>query len=257
MSDDAEACSVGSADHELFRRLRRAPQGSPHRRRLRNHAIHTHLPLVHRCVNDVGPRREVHEDVVQVGTIGLIHAVDRFDPERGVGFHAYARPTIHGEILRYFRDRDPAIRLPRRHHEISRAVRSSREHMRHRLGHEPSLADLAQFLGIAVAEVEGALAAETACTVRSLDALTIDPDDGQRRARQPGRLDADLEAVTDHEALRQCLARLQSEERQIISLLFWSELTQDQVAARLGRSQMYVSRTLRRATGHLRQMLNS
>ena len=255
MSDYAEACSASSTDRELFRRLRREPQGSQHARRLRHHAIHTHLPLVHRCVNDVGPRRELRDDIVQVGTIGLIHAVDRFDPERGVGFHAYARPTIHGEILRYFRDRDTAIRLPRRHHDITRAVRSSREHVRHDLGREPTLPDLARFLGLEVRAVEEALAVEAACAVRSLDAYPVDDAPGRHRA--PGGLHAELEAVTDQEALRQCLARLVPEERRIVSLLFWDELSQDQVAGLLGHSQMHVSRTLRRAIAHLRAMLNS
>lgn len=254
MSEDSDACGTDSADHELFRRLRREPQGSPHRRQLRNQAIHTHLPLVHRCVHDVHPRREVHDDVMQVGTIGLINAVDRFDPDRGVGFHAYARPTIRGEILHYFRDRDGAIRLPRRHHEITRAVRSSREHVTHHLGREPHLADLAHFLGLPVRDVEGALAAEAACSVRSLDVLMVDTGD---RDRQPGRLDGDLEAVTDHEALRQCLARLMPEERRILQLLFWNDLTQDQAAILVGRSQMHVSRTVRRALARLREMLNS
>lgn len=254
MSQDAEACSAGSADHELFRRLRREPQGSPHRRHLRNQAIRTHLPLVHRCVNDVHPRREVREDVVQVGTIGLIKAVDRFDPDRGVGFHAYARPTIRGEILHYFRDREGSLRLPRRHHDLSHAVRSCREHVRNSLGREPNLADLAAFLSVPVADVEAALAAEAACSVRSLDVLMADAGD---RDRQPGRLDVRLEAVTDHEALQQCLAQLAPEERQIIQLLFWNDLTQDQVAVHLGRSQMYVSRSVRRATARLREMLSS
>lgn len=254
MSEDVEACSASSVDRELFRRLRSEPRGSAHRRHLRNHAIRTHLPLVHRCVHDVHPRREVHDDVVQVGTIGLINAVDRFDPDRGVGFHAYARPTIRGEILHYFRDRDGAIRLPRRHHDITRAVRSSREHMMHRLGREPAVADLAHFLDIPVDDVESALAAETACAVRSLDVLMVDTAD---RDRQPGSLDADLEAVTDYEALRQCLARLTPDERRIIHLLFWRELTQDQAALVVGRSQMHVSRTMRRATARLNEMLNS
>ena len=254
MSERAGACSSGSADREFFRRLQREPVGSPHRRHLRNQAIQAHLRLVHRCVNEVAPRREVRDDVIQVGTIGLIHAVDRFDPERGVGFHAYAKPTIRGEILRYFRDRDGAIRLPRRHHDITRAVRSCREHIRHDLGREPNLRDLAHFLGLPVADVEAALAAEAACAVRSLD-LPVTEDD--RGPIQPGGLDAQLEAVTDHEALRQCLIRLLPEERRVIDLLFWNELTQDQVAVLLGRSQMYVSRTLRRATGHLRELLSS
>ncbi|MGN6161499.1 MAG: sigma-70 family RNA polymerase sigma factor [Marmoricola sp.] len=241
-------------DLDLFTLLAQEPSASARHHQLREEAIRRHLPLVHWCVNDFGPRRDLRDDIVQVGTIGLIHAVDRFDPHRGVAFPAFARPTIKGEILRYFRDRDPAIRLPRRYHDITHAVRSSREHVQHDLGREASLGDLAAFLDLPLADVETAFAAESACAVRSLDYADADP---WGRPLHYGAVDAQLEAVPDHQALRESLWRLSRDERTVIAMLFWHGLTQDQAAAHLGKSQMYVSRTLRRASRHLRELLSS
>lgn len=243
-----------SDDHELFIQLRDERTDARLRHQLRDEAIRRHLPLVHWCVQDFGARRDVREDIVQVGTIGLIHAVDRFDPDRGVGFPAFARPTIRGEILRYFRDRDRAIRLPRRYHDITHAVRASQEHLQHDLGREPDLGDLAHFLGISIIEVETAFAAEAECSVRSLDQGDTD---ALGRPLTYGALDPRLESVADHHALRQSLWQLPAEERAVIDMLFWKGLTQAQAAAHLGKSQMYVSRTLRRASRHLRDLLSS
>lgn len=243
-----------SNDHDLFTRLRDAAADPARRHRLREEAIHLHLPLVHWCVNDFDPRLDVRDDIVQVGRVGLINAVDRFDPCRGVAFPAFARPTINGEILRYFRDRDCAIRLPRRHRDITHAVRSSREHVQRSLGREPKLADLAHFLGIPLVEVEAAFAAERACSVRSLDQPHTD---SRGRAMLYGALDADLEAVPEHHALREAISRLPADERLAVQLHYWQGLTQDQIAARLGRSQMYVSRTLGRASRRLHELLTA
>lgn len=243
-----------TSDQDLFRCLRDQSLDPARRHRVREEAIQRHLPLVHWCVNDFGPRLDIREDVVQVGRIGLIHAVDRFDPGRGVAFPTFARPTINGEILRYFRDRDCAIRLPRRYRDITHAVRSSREHVQRKLGREPKLSDLAHFLDIPVSEVEAAFAAEAACSVRSLD----QPDtDSWGRPLHYGALDPDLEAVPEHQALRESILRLSTDERVVINLHYWHGLTQDQIAARLGRSQMYVSRTLRRANRTLYELLTA
>lgn len=243
-----------AADHDLFKCLRDVSLDPARRRRLRDEAIQRHLPLVVWCVNDFGPRHDVREDILQVGRMGLIHAVDRFDPARGVTFPTFARPTINGEILRYFRDRDCAIRLPRRYRDITHAVRSSQEHLMRSLGREPKLEDLAHFLGIPLADVEAAFAAEKACSVRSLDQPRHDADG---RPLHYGALDPDLEAVPEHHALRQSVSLLSSEERLVIRLHYWQGLTQDQIAARLGRSQMHVSRTLRRASRRLHELMTA
>lgn len=239
---------------DLFLRMRDASLDSAGRHRLREEAIHRHLPLVVWCVNDFDPRLDVREDIVQVGRIGLIHAVDRFDPARGVAFPTFARPTINGEILRYFRDRDCAIRLPRRYRDITTAVRSSQEHLQRKLGREPKLSDLAHFLKIPVDDVEAAFAAEAACSARSLDQPHTD---SSGRPLQYGALDPDLEAVPERHALRESVLRLSVDERLVIRLHYWQGLTQDQIAARLGRSQMYVSRTLRRASRQLHELLTA
>jgi len=254
MSRERTVTIVDDDGLPLFFLLRDEPPESERHARLREEAIRRHLPLVHWCVKDFRPRRDLHDDIVQVGTIGLFHAVDRFDPGRGVEFPTFARPTIRGEILRYFRDRHGAIRLPRRYHEITHAVRSSEEHVQHDLGRQATLGDLAKFLGIPVHEVEAAFAAESACSVRSLDQAATDL---WGRPLPCGALDARLEAVPDHHALLESMWRLTVEERSVIAMLFWDGLTQDQVAAHLGRSQMHVSRTLRRASCRLRRLLSS
>lgn len=241
-------------DQDLFMWLRDESLDPARRRQVRAEAIERHLPLVQWCVNDFDPRLDVREDIVQVGRVGLIHAVDRFDPVRGVAFPTFARPTINGEILRYFRDRDCAIRLPRRYRDITHAVRSCREHVQRTLGREPRLDDLAHFLGLPISKVEAAFAAEEACSVRSLDQPQDDP---RGRPLHYGALDPDLEAVPEHQALRESLLRLSADERLVINLHYWHGLTQDQIAARLGRSQMYVSRTLRRANRTLHELLTA
>jgi RNA polymerase sigma-B factor len=241
-------------DQDLFMSLRDESLDQAQRHRMREVAIQRHLPLVLWCVNDFDPRLDVREDIVQVGRIGLIHAVDRFDPARGVAFPTFARPTINGEILRYFRDRDCAIRLPRRYRDITHAVRSCREHVQRTLGREPKLADLARFLDLPISEVETAFAAEAACSVRSLDQPHTD---SSGRPLHYGALDPDLEAVPEHQALRESILRLSVDERIVINLHYWQGLTQDQIAARLGRSQMYVSRTLRRANHALHTLLTA
>lgn len=241
-------------DQRLFRCLRDDSLDPARRHQLRAEMIQRHLPLVHWCVNDFDPRFDVRDDIVQVGRIGLIHAVDRFDPDRGVAFPTYARPTINGEILRYFRDRDCAIRLPRRYRDITHAVRSCREHLQRSLGREPKLIDLAHFLGIPITDVEAAFAAESACSVRSLDQPQTD---SWGRPLHYGALDPELEAVAEHHALRESLVRLTADERLVVHLHYWQGMTQDQIAARLGKSQMYVSRTLRRANLRLKDLLSA
>lgn len=241
-------------DRDLFRCLRDAALDPARRHRLRDEAIHRHLPLVHWCVKDFDPRLDVREDVLQVGRIGLIHAVDRFDPTRGVAFPTFARPTINGEILRYFRDRDCTIRLPRRYRDITHAIRSSHEHLVRSLGREPKVDDLAHFLGVPISEIEAAFAAEHACSVRSLDQPHSDPSG---RPVHYGALDPELEAVPEHHALRESVSLLSPDERLVIHLHYWQGLTQDQIAAVIGRSQMYVSRTLKRASRRLYELLTS
>lgn len=241
-------------EEDLFVRLRDASADPALRERLREEAICLHLPLVRWCVRDFAPRFDVRDDVIQVGRIGLINAVDRFDPSRGVAFRTFARPTINGEILRYFRDRDCVIRLPRRYREITHAVRASREHLQLRLGREPKLADLAHFLAIPLRDVEAAFAAERACAARSLDQPSTD---ARGRPMEHGTLDADLEAVAERHALWEAILRLPTDERVVIHLHYWQGLTQDQIAGRLGRSQMYVSRVLRRASRRLHELLTA
>lgn len=203
-----------------------------------------HLPLVHACVRELAPHPTQREDVTQAGTLGLIYAVDHFDPHRGVAFSTYAWPHIRGGMLHYLRDCKPSVRIPRRYREVCQKIRANQERLRQSLGHEPSLSDFADALGIRLCEVEAAARAEIACSVRSLDL-----NDG-------GLPDVSLETLAERTSLRDAIAQLSTEEQQIVAMTFWDGLTQQQAAALIGRSQMHVSRTLRRATDRLKEALS-
>jgi len=233
----------------LFDELRDPNLDPARRQRLRSYAIERHLPLVDRCVSEIRPRPDVLEDAIQVGRIGLIYAVDRFDPARGTAFPVFARPTIVGEVLHYFRDRDTSIRVPRRHYDLAHRARAHHDQVRHSLGHEPTLSDLAAFLHVAPHELSAAFAAEEACIPRSLDSVQH-PD-------ELVTLDPLLEQMPDHIDLGNYVALLPRTEREVLLLHVVNEMTQQQVGLRLGLTQMQVSRAAQRAIRHLKALIDS
>lgn len=210
----------------------------------RERQICEHLPLVRRCTGDLRVPASLREDLLQVGVIGLIYAIDHFDPSRGVGFTAYARPHIRGAMFRYLRDCVPHIRVPRRYQEICRAVHASRERLRQSLGHEPNLNTLAQALDLSVDEVRTAIHATVACSVRPLEPR----DEGWPEANDDG-------ALAEAAAVRHAVAQLDHESQRILLLTFWDGCSQQQVAERIGRSQVHVSRRLRQCLIQLRGVL--
>lgn len=237
----------GSDVGDLFTCLRDASLDPSRRRRFRDAAVERHLSLVDRCALDLNIGGHDREDLIQAGRVGLIHAVDRFDPERGIPFVGFARPTITGEMLRYLRDHRSTVRLPRRHHNITHASRASRDHLRHTLRGTPDNAAYAEFLGLSVNDVDAAFAAEAACTVLPLESGDENPRDRC--------LDRYLESTPERIDLERSIAGLPVNERRVIALHIYEELTQQQVAARLNMSQVQVSRTLQRAIRHLRKQL--
>ena len=207
--------------------------------------MHLHLPLVEHCARRFRNRGEPHEDLVQVGTIGLIKAVDRFETDRGVEFSTYATPTIIGEIKRYFRDKGWAIRVPRRLQELRMQITATTAELTQKLGRSPTPRELAEVIGCSVEEIIEGMESSNAYSTLSLDASGDSSDDGP-----PSLLDAlgvddhNLEHVEIRESLKPLLEGLDPREKRILLLRFFKNMTQSQIAEEIGVSQMHVSRLL-------------
>jgi RNA polymerase sigma-B factor len=223
--------------------------GDPGYGPLRQSVVESHLPLVHHLAQRFRGRGEPYDDLVQVGTIGLLHAVDRFDPERG-SFAAFAVPTIVGEIRRHFRDRGWAMRIPRRVQDLGRRVSEARETLTHRLDRSPTVREIAAHLEVDPDLVLEALETAGAYVTVPLPS-SADESDRMVRAFE----DAGLELVEQREVLRPLLARLPLRERRILGLRFGRGLSQSQIAQEVGVSQMHVSRLLAKSLAALRSGL--
>ena len=231
--------------------LARLRPDDPARPTLRSRVVEAHLPLVKHLAGRYRHRGEPLEDLVQVGTIGLIHAVDRFDPDRGVELASYATPIILGEIRRHFRDRSGAVRVPRRLRELSAAMTPARAELTHQLGRSPTVAELTAHLGESEETILDALEAGRAHLVAPIG--TDEP--GPELAERLGENDEALAGVDDRETLRPLLSRLPSREKQILALRFLRGMSQAQIAEELGISQMHVSRLLSRTVAELTEGL--
>jgi len=231
---------------EDLRTLVSMPAGDPGRAELRDRVVESHLGLVERLARRYTDRGEPYDDLVQVGTIGLLKAVDRYDPEMGPSFAAYAVPTILGEIRRHFRDRGWAVRVPRRLQELTRTIAAARATLTQELGRAPTVDELAERAGVdADAVLEGLESAGAYSTVP----LDDDPDSG---GAYLGFDDSALEGVENREALRPLLVALPARERRILALRFVRGMSQSQIASEVGISQMHVSRLLARTLETLR-----
>ena len=209
------------------------------------------MPLVRALATRYAGRGEALEDLVQVGSIGLIKAVDRFDIDRGVDISSYAVPTIVGEIRRHFRDKAWAMHVPRRLKELS--VRLSRvlDQLTNELGRSPTIAELAKAVDVEEEDVIDALDSTNAYSTRSLQAPFEDGGDDYL-ADKLGTDDAGFAEVEDGAFVAAGLDALDERERRIVELRFFEEMTQSQIAAEIGISQMHVSRLLRHALATMR-----
>ena len=217
----------------------------------REQALVELMPLVRALASRYSGRGEPLEDLVQVGSVGLIKAVDRFDVDRGVEFSSYAVPTIVGEIRRHFRDKAWAMHVPRRLKELS--VRLSRvlDELTTELGRSPTIAELAEAVGVEEEEVIDALDSSHAYSTRSLHA-PFDDEGDESLADRLGMEESGYVDVEDSSLVDAGLDALDDRERRIVELRFFHEMTQSQIAAELGISQMHVSRLLRRALAGMR-----
>ena len=242
---------------ELFARLSELPADDPSRARLRDELVEQHLPLVEYLARRFRNRGEPLDDLVQVATIGLIKSVDRFDLERGVEFSTYATPTIVGEIKRHFRDKGWAIRVPRRLQELKLSLTKATSELSQRNGRSPTVAELAQHLGLTEEEILEGLESANAYSAVSLDAPDGGDDDSPSVSDSLGITDDALEGVEYRESLKPLLEKLPAREKKILLLRFFGGMTQSQIAAELGISQMHVSRLLARTLAQLREGLLS
>ncbi|MGI8610382.1 MAG: SigB/SigF/SigG family RNA polymerase sigma factor [Candidatus Dormibacteria bacterium] len=237
----------------MFRRFQQT--GDP---AARQQLVDAYTNLVYFLARKFAGRGEPLEDIVQVGFVGLLMAIERFDADRGLEFTTFATPTIAGEIKRYFRDKSWAVRIPRRLQEINQRSRVTGERLQHELGRQPSVQELADALGLSTEEVLEAYEAGPAQQTVTLDGTSDGLDDGSEGRSLGERLgadDANLERVETRELLGRAMEHLTPRERQIMYLRFVDELPQSEVAKRLGISQMHVSRLQRNAVEHLRLQL--
>lgn len=242
--------------NELFRRLKQAPAGSPEHEELRNRLVQLHLPLVEHLAKRFQNRGEPFDDLMQVGSIGLIKSVDRFDTERQVEFSTYATPTIVGEIKRYFRDKGWAIRVPRRLQELRISLGKASADLTQELGRSPTISEVSQRLGISTEEVVEGLESANAYSTLSLDAPEPGEPAGPTMGDALGDEDEALIGVEYRESLKPLLAELPQREKRILLLRFFRGMTQSQIAADVGISQMHVSRVLARTLAQLRERLH-
>jgi RNA polymerase sigma-B factor len=221
----------------------------------RDSLVHLHLPLVEHCARRFRNRGEPFEDLVQVGTIGLIKSIDRFDTDRGVEFSTYATPTIIGEIKRYFRDKGWAIRVPRRLQELRMQITATSAELTQTLGRSPTPRELAEAIGCTVEEIVEGIESSNAYSTLSLDASDDGDDAGGSMLDALGVDDEGLEHVEIRESLKPLLDELDPREKKILLLRFFKNMTQSQIAEEIGVSQMHVSRLLTRTLDQLRASL--
>jgi RNA polymerase sigma-B factor len=218
---------------------------------LREELVGVHLPLVEYLARRFRNRGEPLEDLIQVGTIGLLKAIDRFDLDREVEFSTYATPTIVGELKRHFRDKGWAVRVPRRLQELNLSLNKVVAELSQEVGRSPTIAEIAAKVHLSEEEVLEGLDTSNAYAVISLDA-PAGGDDTPSVSEHIGVEDESLEALEYRAALGPLIAGLPERERRILYLRFFGAMTQSQIAARLGISQMHVSRLLNRTLAALR-----
>jgi len=238
---------------DLVRELRQTEEQG-----LREYLIGKHVGLVRHVAKGYRQSGEAFEDLVGVGMVGLINAVDRFDPDRGTRFATFAVPTIKGEIRRHFRDRGWGMRVPRRIQELVHKIKRAAERLGQERGRSPTYAELAAALNVTEEQVVEAVEASTQYDLLSTDSLSSNIGDGESELssqEREGALDPDLESVGDRQAIKSALSKLPDRERMIIILRYYQDLSQTEIARRLEISQMHVSRLQHRALGRLREIL--
>ena len=238
----------------LHRRYRETTDPAE-KERIRAQLVDAYHDFVYFLARKFANRGEPLDDIVQVGYLGLIKAIERFDPDLGYEFTTFATLTVAGEIKRYFRDKGTAIRFPRRLQELHQAVVRVNEQMKGELNREPTVAELAERLGVSPDDVTEAMEMGPAYMPISLDqpVSSADGQDNRAVAEQLGGPDAELERVEMRDVLDRAMEHLTPRERAIMAMRFYEQMSQSEIAKRLGISQMHVSRLQRAALEQLRR----
>ncbi len=221
--------------------------------KLRDELIEAHLGLAEYLARRFANRGEPLDDLVQVASMGLVKAVDRFEPERGLEFSTYATHTVVGELKRHFRDKGWAVRVPRRMQELHLRLAGLVSGLNQDLGRSPTVAEIAQAAGVSEEEVLEALEAGNAYRFASIDAPAPGSDDGGSLASTLGAEDESMVDVEHRVSLSPLIAQLPERQQRILHYRFVEGLTQSEIAGRLGISQMHVSRLLARSLAELRR----
>ena len=239
-------------DHAVARLFRRAHGGDE---AAREALVERFLPLARSLARRYIRSSESADDLVQVASLALVKAVDRFDADRDVAFSTFAVPTILGELKRHFRDTAWAVHMPRSLSEGALRVEKTERELSNQTGHRPSVAEIAEAMGEDLEWVVNVLDASRAHDALSLDAKVDTPDgDGETLAGTLGDEDDRFDYVEERDAVAGSLGELTERERRVLELRFGQELTQSQIAERIGVSQMQVSRILRRTLDRLRTL---
>lgn len=227
---------------ELFRRFKEEGDMDA-----REKLVMSHLNLVRFIANKFKNRGEPIDDLIQVGYLGLLKAIDRFDPSRGLEFTTFATPTIMGEIKRHFRDKGWSVRVPRRLQELSAKVNQATDTLTSQLQRSPTIAEIADYLDATVDEVLEAMESSSAYSSVSLEAPSgADDDDTPSVIDRYATDDSDLAFTDDRIIIEEALASFSPRERDVIEMRFLKGMTQIEIAEKLGISQVQVSRLLRR-----------
>ncbi|MEC3978856.1 SigB/SigF/SigG family RNA polymerase sigma factor [Amycolatopsis sp. H20-H5] len=234
----------------LFAELAELDPGDRRREGIRDDLVRAHLDLARNLARKFRNRDEAMDDLVQIATVGLIHAVDRFDPSHGTDFLAFAVPTISGELRHHFRDNSWSVRVPRRLKELNANIAAARDELTTRLSRAPKPSEIAAHLDVPLEEVYEGLRAGQGRYGASLDNLLENSPHAGFGAR-----DANLDQAELREALRPMLDSLPERERKIVALRFGSGMSQSDIARRVGVSQMQVSRLLTSTLEKLREGL--
>jgi RNA polymerase sigma-B factor len=254
----AASSSTPRPSREELRALHRRYRDSAdpaERDRIREQLVAAYHDFVYFLARKFQNRGEPLDDIVQVGYLGLIKAIERFDPDLGYEFTTFATLTVAGEIKRHFRDKGTAIRFPRRLQELHQSAVRVNEQMKNELGREPTVAELAERLGVAPEDVTEAMEMGPAQTPLSLDQTlgSADGEPGRAIAESIGDEDPELNRVEMRDLLNRAMEHLTPRERSIMAMRFYEQMSQSEIARRLGISQMHVSRLQRAALEQLRQ----
>jgi RNA polymerase sigma-B factor len=252
-SPSRAAKEADAAAKALIAALADLPADSPDRPRVRQRLIEAYLPLAEHLARRFRNRGEPLDDLVQVASLALVKSVDGYDHGRGAAFTSYAIPMILGELKRHFRDKGWNVRVPRRLQELRLDLGKAVGDLAQQLGHSPTVPELAAHCGVSEDEVIEAMESGHAYRALSLHAPVAGDETGTELADMIGGLDPDLENVENRESLRPLIAKLPVREQRIIVMRFFGNMTQSQIAAQLGISQMHVSRLLAHAIGALRE----